>query len=349
MKIIPIKKELNIIPSYKEMDLIIKPTEKCNFKCTFCSSTSITEEKHKLLDLKYVFTFLKKYPNTRTIIVNGGDPLVVPIKYYWKLIKYIEDNNLNTHISLTTNLWPFYKNPDKWTPLFKHPKVSVITSFQLDNSRLKDDYTPYTLGEFRAVQKLFIERIGYALDFISVLTEDNHHLALDVVKIAKEFNVECKLNIAHSSGIQNKPFLQAKAYEIYLQLIESGLGDYEFNTKAMKKALLGRERTCPISRECDSSIRCLQPSGDYYSCGAFGDDREYSINFSKEMQSNVMSTPLQEDPELFLMNDWCIGCDLFDLCNGCRKTIKEHKQHNMNIIHCILMNKLEQKIKELLC
>jgi molybdenum cofactor biosynthesis enzyme MoaA len=25
------------------MELIIKPTEKCNFKCTFCSSTHLTE------------------------------------------------------------------------------------------------------------------------------------------------------------------------------------------------------------------------------------------------------------------------------------------------------------------
>ena len=27
------------------MDLIIKPTELCNFKCTFCSSTKISKNK----------------------------------------------------------------------------------------------------------------------------------------------------------------------------------------------------------------------------------------------------------------------------------------------------------------
>ena len=25
--------------------------------------------------------------------------------------------------------------------------------------------------------------------------------------------------------------------------------------------------TCPLSRKCDEGIRCLQPDGDYYSCG----------------------------------------------------------------------------------
>ena len=32
---------------YDKMDLIIKPTELCNFKCTFCSSTQLTNEKKK--------------------------------------------------------------------------------------------------------------------------------------------------------------------------------------------------------------------------------------------------------------------------------------------------------------
>lgn len=347
MKTIPIKPVLDIKPSNKPMDLIIKPTEKCNFKCTFCSSTSITDDKAKLLDLDYIFNFLKKYPNTNTIIVNGGDPLVVPISYYWKLLDYIEENNLRTNLSLTSNLYPFYLKPDKWTPLFLHPKVNVITSFQLDDSRLKHDNTPYTLDEFRNVQKLFKERIGYYLDFISVLTEENAHQAVDVIKVAKEFDVECKLNIAHSSGVQSKPFLQAKAYQIYLNLIELGLDKWEFNSKRMKLALMNRDTTCPISRKCDEGIRCLQPSGDYYSCGAFGDDREYSIDFNREMTTEIKTTPLQDDYELFSMNDWCAGCDLFDLCNGCRKTIKEHKQHKLNEIHCIEMKKIGQKIKSL--
>ena len=57
------------------MELIIKPTEACNFKCTFCSSTSIAESKVQLLSLDQIFQFLKRFPETNTIIVNGGDPL----------------------------------------------------------------------------------------------------------------------------------------------------------------------------------------------------------------------------------------------------------------------------------
>ena len=75
------------------MDLIIKPTEVCNFKCTFCSSTKISENHTSVLDLEYVFKFLKRFPNTNTIIVNGGDPLMMKPKYYWDIIEYLDKNN----------------------------------------------------------------------------------------------------------------------------------------------------------------------------------------------------------------------------------------------------------------
>ena len=55
------------------MDLIIKPTEACNFKCSFCSSTAIDPNNAGLLDLDYVFRFLKRYPDTNSLIINGGD------------------------------------------------------------------------------------------------------------------------------------------------------------------------------------------------------------------------------------------------------------------------------------
>ena len=95
------------------MELIIKPTEKCNFKCTFCSSTQITEDKTAELDHEYIFQFLKRFPETNTIIVNGGDPLMMRPDYYWKLIDHLDSIDSHATISFTSNLWPFYKNPDK--------------------------------------------------------------------------------------------------------------------------------------------------------------------------------------------------------------------------------------------
>jgi hypothetical protein len=75
------------------MDLIIKPTELCNFKCTFCSSTKISDNRKDELSHDYIFSFLKRFPETKTIIVNGGDPLMMEPEYYWKIIRWLDEHD----------------------------------------------------------------------------------------------------------------------------------------------------------------------------------------------------------------------------------------------------------------
>jgi len=131
------------------MDLIVKPTELCNFKCTFCSSSKITENDNTAqLDLLKIFRFLDRYPDTQTIIVNGGDPLMMDPKYYMDIIEFLDKNNYPASISLTTNLWPFYKKPEKWLEVFQHPRVGIATSFQYGGGRLKGDFTEFTEEDF---------------------------------------------------------------------------------------------------------------------------------------------------------------------------------------------------------
>ena len=338
------------------MELIIKPTEKCNFKCTFCSSTHITDDKSAELDLDYVFQFLKRFPETNSIIVNGGDPLMMSPQYYWDLIKHLDDNNLTTKISFTTNLWPFYKNPNKWKELFNHPRMGICTSFQYGGGRLKGDLTEFSEEDFWKCSDAMLEHCGYRPDFITVITEENEHLAIKNVELAKQMGVECKLNYAFSSGPpvkfknitmgqEGRPYMLSKIYNIYVQIWEQGLAPWEFNTKQMMKRLKGVATTCPQTRECDSGIRTLQPSGDYYSCGAFGDDRQYSIDFKTEMQGKKIF-PIRNQVELQNLKQSCYTCPMFQICNGCRKTIKDLKDHNMVEAHCQLMKTLAPKIIE---
>jgi radical SAM protein with 4Fe4S-binding SPASM domain len=338
------------------MDLIIKPTEKCNFKCTFCSSTHITDDKSLELDLDYIFRFLKTYPNTRTIIVNGGDPLMMSPDYYWKIIEFLDDNEMPTTISFTSNLWPFYKNPNKWVDLFKHERMGIGTSFQYGGGRLKGDLTEFSEEDFWNVSNMMLELVGYRPDFISVITEENEHLAIKNVELAKRMNVICKLNYAFSSGPpvkfrgitmgqQGKPYLLADIYEIYVNIWKQGLTDWEFNTKQMVNRLKGNSTTCPQNRDCDSGIRVLQPSGDYYSCGAFGDDQQYPIDFEVEMSGKKIF-PIKNELELQSLKQSCYICPMFQICNGCKKTIKDIKDYNLVEKHCIKMKSLASDIIE---
>jgi len=325
------------------MDLIIKPTELCNFKCTFCSSTNIDPNNAGLLDHKYIFRFLKRFPETNTIIVNGGDPLMMKPDYYWKIIDYLDEHDLPATLSLTTNLWPFYINPDKWVDLFNHKRVGIGTSFQYGVGRLKGDLSPFTEEDFWNVSDKMLELVGYRPDFIAVITEENEDTVMKTVELAKKMNVECKVNYAMASGKQSAPYRLSKIYSHYVNIWKAGLSNWEHNTKQMMKRLRGDATICPLSRNCDENIRALQPEGDYYSCGAFGDDRDKPIEFEIEM-NGVIQTPLSDDLNLNHLKEGCYGCNLFQICNGCKKTIKDLKEHNMVDAHCFEMKTLEKDI-----
>lgn len=336
------------------MDLIIKPTEKCNFKCTFCSSTHITDDKSAELNHDYIFRFLERFPETNTIIVNGGDPLMMEPEYYWKIIRHLDHINSHATLSLTTNLWPFYKDPDKWTPLFRNKRVGVTTSFQYGGGRLKGNLTEFSEQDFWNVSDVMYEQVGYRPDFISVITNENKHRAIDNVLLAERMGVVCKLNYAFSSGPkvkfknitmgqQGEPFMLSDIYHIYVEIWKMGLTEYEYNTKQMVKRLSGYATSCPQNRSCDSGIRALQPSGDYYSCGAFGDDRQYSIDFEKEMAGDMI-LPLQGQTDLMSLKQSCFTCPMFQICNGCKKTIKDLKENKLVERHCKKMKSLAADI-----
>jgi len=343
------------------MDLIIKPTELCNFKCTFCSSTKIAQHKKDLLNHNYIFRFLKRFPQTKTIIVNGGDPLMVEPGYYWRIIDWLDEHNYDTSISLTTNLWPFYVKPKKWAPLFNNDRVGITTSFQYGGGRLKGDFTEFTEEDFWKCSDTMLEYCGYRPDFIAVIVPENEDMALKNVELAYKMSdgkepkdtfenlskektgVECKLNYAMSSGDQDKPYLLSKIYQKYVEIWEKGLHPWEFNTRQMMKRIRDEITLCPQNRKCDEGIRSFNPSGDYYSCGAFGDDKDKAIDFEAEMQGKFF-TPLQKDANLFSMKRACLECPMFNICNGCRKTIKDFKKHNVVEDHCRLMKTIAPKI-----
>lgn len=355
----------------------MKPTELCNFKCTFCSSTKITAHNvaaTQVLDLEKVFQFLKRFPHTSTIIVNGGDPLMVPPQYYWQLIDHLDKNDYHATISFTSNLWPFLKNPKKWTKLFQHPRMGVATSFNYGPGRVKGDLTLFTEQDLWDVSNAMLDHVGYRPDFISVVTDENEHLAIRNVELAQRMSdgkpahvdadgqkhgVECKLNYAmasgdiivdprtgHKMGQADNPYLLSKIYKIYVEVYKRGLTPWEFNTKQMSKRLLGHATICPQNRKCDEGIRTLQPGGDYYSCGAFGDDRDKPIDFTEEVLNGNFFTPLQDDPELQSMKSECFTCPMFAICNGCRKTVKDLKAANLVEPHCKLMKILAVDVLE---
>ena len=188
-----------------------------------------------------------------------------------------------------------------------------------------------------------LEHVGYRPSFIAVIVEENEDTHIKTVELAKKMDVICKVNYAMASGSQSAPYQLSKIYERYVEIWKAGLSDWEHNTQQMMVRLRGESTICPQSRTCDSGIRTLQPEGDYYSCGAFGDDLDKAIDFDYEMNGGF-STPLATDLNLMSLKNACYTCPMFEICNGCKKTIKDLKQHNMVEDHCEHMKTLASDI-----
>jgi MoaA/NifB/PqqE/SkfB family radical SAM enzyme len=335
------------------LDLIIKPTQRCNFACTFCSSTEIAKSNKPIhdLDLKKIEKFLDRYPDTQTIIVNGGDPLMMQPSYYWSIIKMLEDRKMtNCIISFTTNLWDYHLHPEKWRVLFKHPQMQIATSFQYGGGRDIRPGVPFTEDIFIKIVNKFYDDFGYKPSFIAVITNENKHLAINNVRLAKWLGVECKLNYAVASGREGVCFPIGDMYQIYMDIYEAGLAEWEYSTKQMIAKLKGDEfTTCPLNRKCDEGIRNLQPTSDsgyeYNSCGAFGDDQEYGIDFEKEMAGEFF-TPLQDSYELKFQKEECLSCPNFHICNGCYKTVRDLKVSNQVEHSCKQMKNFRERAKQ---
>jgi len=320
------------------MELIIKPTELCNFACTFCSSPNLSEDNKNILDLNHIKQFLIKYPETNTIIVNGGDPLMLSSDYYFSILDMIKELNMDTTLSFTTNLWDFYKNPKKWEELFLQENVGVTTSFNYGDTRRISKNKVYTEKDFWQISNLFLDKIGYRPDFISVIDNNNLDTAYDNVLLAKKMEVQNKLNYVFNSGRAKNKFYLADIYKVYIKIFENGLSSYEYNTNQIF-SLKSKHTTCPLSKVCDSHIRTLHPDGSLYSCGAFADDGLYKLK-----KDEYKETPLKKDFNLKVLKPDCFSCELHDICNGCHKKISDIKNTNSIEEHCSKMKNIKQDL-----
>ena len=224
--------------------------------------------------------------------------------------------------------------------------MGISTSFQYGAGRLKGDLSIFTEEDFWNVSDKMLELCGYRPEFIAVIDDMNEHTAIKTVELAKKMDVVCKINYAMASGEQGYTYRLSKIYKLYLDIYNAGLGDWEYNVQQMIRRLASDTTTCPQNRMCDSGIRAFNPGGDYYSCGSLGDDKDYPIDFEYEM-SGGFETPLQHDPEIQTMKMACYTCPMFKICNGCRKTVRDHKREGQVEDHCFEMKQLAPDILKL--
>lgn len=318
------------------MDLIIKPTGRCNFNCTFCSADglNIAHPKDEKVP-QQIKDFITAYKPT-TLIVTGGEPLMMKPEYYYELHEFS-----GLQISITSNLKDFYYNPEKWADLFKEEWFGVATSFNYGDSRLWDPKTVYTEEMFLKVMDKFCKYTGRNVPcFLAVIDSHNENTVLDHVYLAKRLNTQCKLNNAVAMGRQDVTFPRYKMFQYYLQIIDMGLARYESYCATRNQI------TCPRNIEllCYTQIRCCYVDNDDKLHVSVCDE-QMSKGFELSEDEIIPKNP--DKPEVIEQSDMitpeCAYCELFRLCNACKSNRTEAKKDPN---YCKEMKKLESRIKE---
>lgn len=311
------------------MTLIIRVTGRCNFDCTFCSAGNLNIG-HPTNGVPNQIKDVIKTIKPNRINISGGEPLLVGPDYYYDLL---EISN-NAHISMTSNLKEFYKNPDEWVKLFKNPRFGVVTSFNYGDSRRWDPNTVYDEDKFKEIFNLFEERVGKKIPFIAVIDEKNEDTVLKTVELAKSLGTYVRINNATEQGRCDKTYPRYKLFQKYIEIIEAGLADYEVYCRG------GLLTPCPMNIQmlCKSTIRaCYVDKNDilhYYDCCESG--VENLLDYHDD--AGMKPTPIYPDIKDHVTPN-CMICPLFSLCNGCQSQ-KEHYP----IEHCSEMHKLLPKL-----
>lgn len=329
----------------RKMDLVVKINDKCNFACTFCSSNRISLT-HDDLDINKIFEFVTNCNQpVQSIIVNGGDPLMVEPEYYEKLLDWLKEHSPETHVSFTTNLLGFWEEPEKWIDLFNTERenyITVCTSFQYGTGRRLKTGEIFTEDMFRKIYKLFQDTIGVNVPFISVISEENEDTALKTVELAKELETVCRLNPALKSGRTTKPYPFHKIVKIWLDVIDAGLGEYEMSCALLKQVMRGETTECPFNSRCFETISCLSPDGTQHTCPAIADDILKGVPDC--FKGNGHKVPLDYT---VIDTARCYNCSLHGLCNSCMKRIIDIKTTNTVKEHCEGMRQLSGRLMAL--
>lgn len=317
------------------MELIIKPTGRCNFDCSFCSADGLDIAHPADNRVPEPIRDLIQKMKPTNIIVTGGEPLTLDPAYYEDLYDIA-----HCHIGLTSNMKDFYYHPDKWKEIMNHPDFGFITSFNYGDTRKWDPHTVYTEEMFRKVTDLYHKYTGKSLPFIAVIDESNEDRIMDHVYLAKELGTQVKINAALRVGRQGTTYPRYKLIRAYIDIIDAGYGDYEItcsNRFAPK---------CPFDTHgfCSSTIRAcyVDTKGKlhYSIC-----DDEISSGHEIPMDDHfpVEITRMAPKSDEHTKKE-CYTCELFAICHTChfqRRLMIEDQDPN----YCTEMKKLIPDLK----
>ncbi|NIM17808.1 MAG: SPASM domain-containing protein [Candidatus Aminicenantes bacterium] len=331
------------------LTVILKPTNRCNANCIYCSawdpgknkgSSTMSETTLEIL-FERIEEWVKHSKRTRKIkiIWHGGEPTLMPVDFFYKAIQLQENLKNRYGLEIENNIQSnlLYLDREKLEMLkrllsFNGQRRTIGTSYEpLPGIRMvkKDDYT----AEWeKSIALLKENNFPFGIVYV-VHRQSLENMDTVVETLLNKFpRIGIRFNPLYKEGRASSPACKP----LYITPLEWGdfliklYRTWEANDKKPSWQPLKDFDTFHFKKDCrmscDHSGRCgtthlgIDTDGTVYSCGR-GIDRKYKSygNIHKHTISEILKTPARiemTNRSAFLQNTFCLDCKWWQYCHG---------------------------------
>lgn len=327
----------------KNIQLLIKPTSSmCNLNCTYCFYKDVAEhreiENYGFMNIDTLEILIKKALESAegncTIAFQGGEPMLIGLEFYKKVIEFQEKYNINgvcIHNAIQTNGYYLDK---QWARFFKENHFLVGISLD-GHPKVHNKYRVHKNGKgsFEEVMQGINILQKYEVEF-NVLTVITNETANKIESIYKFFMknelkyqqyIPCLAPIDECKEKTNYT-LDVKAYEIFLKKLfelwyKDGMSGTQISIRQFENyvwMLLGYPpESCGMCGVCGYQ-NIVEADGSIYPCDFYVMD-DYKLGniktdafeeiYKKREEIGFIERSRQVHPD-------CVGCKHYDLCRG---------------------------------
>ena len=345
--------------------IVIKPTNKCNFSCTYCyaaserlNSNNLSIEKARLI-ANWIFLY-SKITNAESIelIWHGGEPLLVGIDFYSEILSYIDflgkRERIITEHSIQSNLSLIN---DKFINILKKYFNSSI-GFSLDYNTGERKFNNGKDAQNFLVEKYkSIKEKGINISAITIITPKNISDISGLYNFFKKIGCDFKCHRVFPPTIKIRQLEKLYTDDFcYLNaLIELfDLWFYDNNPTVeiinfvdiATSLISGNPVTCSQGSDCQNNFLAISPDGTISPCGRFGVSEAYG-NVFIDSPHTIIDNISKKSLDKHYRFQKCDSCRFSVLCNGgCL-----HDRYTGNFEHyCYenlgIFNHIEKRLKE---
>ena len=323
--------------------IVLKPTDFCNLKCTYCYQDDRNLSKIKKMDLQLIekiisdyFSYADKYAQDNSLYIawHGGEPLITGRDYFYQVMQIQKKFTDKKHIILNSVQTNGTLIDDKMAGFLKSNSFTVGVS--LDGTKeIHDNYRIYRNGKgsfeevMRGIQKLVKNQVPVSA--ISVISKKSLKHIKDIYNM---FKTLCIIEVDFvPSFLQESPDnLSIQEYtDFMIELFDLYYSDKDRNfgirfIDDLLRLIAYRKTESPVSIGCELAGRCgenlsILSNGDVYPCDCLSSIDPLCIGNIKTMTfEEIISSNLFKtfQNKVNIIPEECNDCKFFSICKaGC--------------------------------